>query len=192
MSYRLFVRPMPPYADPDQSPPDAQLFSWVLQDASGDAQARGTADTREHIEQTLAQNALEKVLLIGLIPGDEAVFCLADIPAKQTRFIQQALPYAVEEQIAQDIDSVHLALGGPHTPEATGLLPSIASRWLAGANCFLAGTTPVWRPSIQTLHCCRRRNPDGSSAWMQSRHFCRASGGESGCACRQIIFRCLQ
>ncbi|ERS86829.1 general secretion pathway protein L [Marinobacter sp. EVN1] len=115
MSYRLFVRPVPPYADPDQSP-DAQLFSWVLQDASGDAQARGTADTREHIEQTLAQNALEKVLLIGLIPGDEAVFCLADIPAKQTRFIQQALPYAVEEQLAQDIDSVHLALG-PHTPE---------------------------------------------------------------------------
>ncbi|MGC8118878.1 type II secretion system protein GspL [Marinobacter sp. VGCF2001] len=115
MSYRLFVRPVPPYADPDQSA-EAQLFSWVLQDASGDAQARGTADTRESIEQTLAQNALENVLLIGLIPGDEAVFCLADIPARQNRFIQQALPYAVEEQIAQDIESVHLALG-PHTAE---------------------------------------------------------------------------
>ena len=38
MSYRLFVRPVPPYADPDQSP-DAQLFRWVLQDASGRAQA---------------------------------------------------------------------------------------------------------------------------------------------------------
>jgi general secretion pathway protein L len=51
------------------------------------------------------------VLLIGLIPGDEALFCLADIPAKQSRFIGQALPYAVEEQIAQDIETVHLALG---------------------------------------------------------------------------------
>lgn len=115
MSYRLFVRPVPPYADPVQNP-ESQLFSWLLQDASGDAQAHGGADTREIIEQTLAQNALEKVLLVGLIPGDEALFCLADIPAKQSRFVLQALPYAVEEQIAQDIDSVHLALGR-HTPD---------------------------------------------------------------------------
>ena len=110
MSYRLYVRPLAPFADPDHSP-DAQLYNWVLHDASGDSQARGTADPRDVIEQTLSQNALENVLLIGLVPGDEALFCVADIPAKQTRFIQQALPYAVEEQIAQDIDSVHLALG---------------------------------------------------------------------------------
>ncbi|MFO8143024.1 MAG: hypothetical protein R6T87_14325 [Marinobacter sp.] len=79
MSYRLFVRPVPPFADPEQNP-ESQLFSWLLQDASGDAQARGAADTRASIEQTLAQNALDKVLLIGLIPGDEALFCVADIP----------------------------------------------------------------------------------------------------------------
>ncbi|MDF0750545.1 type II secretion system protein GspL [Marinobacter sp. 71-i] len=110
MSYRLYVRPRPPFADPDANP-EAQLFNWVLVDASGDAQARGTADPRDAIEQTLAQNDLENVLLVGLIPGDEALFCVADIPAKQTRFVHQALPYAVEEQIAQDIESVHLALG---------------------------------------------------------------------------------
>ncbi|WP_341581929.1 type II secretion system protein GspL [Marinobacter metalliresistant] len=110
MSYRLYVRPIPPFADADQNP-GAQMFSWVLHDASGDTQARGTGDSRDSIEQTLGQNALDNVLLIGLIPGDEALYCLADIPAKQSRFIRQALPYAVEEQIAQDIDSVHLALG---------------------------------------------------------------------------------
>lgn len=110
MSYRLYVRPVPPLADAEQNP-EAQSFNWVLHDASGDTQARGTGDTRTDIEQTLGQNALENVLLIGLIPGDEALFCLADIPAKQSRFINQALPFAVEEQIAQDIDTVHLALG---------------------------------------------------------------------------------
>jgi len=115
MSYRLFVRPVPPFADVDENP-DAQLFNWVLQDATGDAQARGTGDNRDTIEQTLAQNALENVLLVGLIPGEDALFCIADIPAKQSRFILQALPYAVEEQIAQDIDTVHLALG-KHTDE---------------------------------------------------------------------------
>ncbi len=115
MSYRLYARPLPPFADPEQNP-DAQLFDWVLQDASGDTQAHGEASTREHIEQTLAQNALEKVILIGLIPGDETTFCVADIPARQSRFIQQALPFAVEEQVAQDIETVHLALGR-HTPD---------------------------------------------------------------------------
>lgn len=110
MSYRLYVRPVPPFADLE-SDPGAQVYNWVLVDASGDAQARGLAQLREQIEQALGQNALENVLLIGLIPGDEALFCFADIPAKQTRYVQQALPYAVEEQIAQDIDSVHLALG---------------------------------------------------------------------------------
>lgn len=132
MSYRLFVRPVPPFADPELNP-ESQLFSWLLQDASGDAQARGAADTRDAIEQTLAQNALDKVLLIGLIPGDEALFCLADIPAKQSRFVHQALPYAVEEQIAQDIESVHLALGR-HTPEGyqvAAIDQQQMGRWLA-------------------------------------------------------------
>ena len=114
MSYRLYVRPLAPFAAPDANldvTEGAQLYNWVLLDASGDAQARGTADPKEDIEQTLAQNNLENVLMVGLIPGEEALFCVADIPAKQTRFVYQALPYAVEEQIAQDIESVHLALG---------------------------------------------------------------------------------
>ena len=115
MSYRLYVRPVPPFADFGQNP-EAQLYNWVLQDAGGDAQARGSGDPREVIEHTLAQNALENVVLVGLIPGDEALYCVADIPARQNRFVQQALPYAVEEQIAQDIETVHLALGN-HTDE---------------------------------------------------------------------------
>ncbi len=110
MSYRLYVRPLLAFADPGENPDD-RLFNWVLYDAGGDAQAQGSSDLRSTIEHTLSQNGLEDVLLVGLIPGDEALFCTADIPAKQSRFINQALPYAVEEQIAQDIDSVHLALG---------------------------------------------------------------------------------
>lgn len=110
MSYRLYVRPRPPSKAPDANLAE-RLFEWVLLDASGDAQARGTADRKADIEQTLAQNNLENVLMAALIPGEEALFCRADIPAKQSRYIVQALPFAVEEQIAQDIESVHLALG---------------------------------------------------------------------------------
>ena len=106
MSYRLFVRPAPLTAESDEP-----CFSWVLQDAAGDAQASGELDSQKTIEQVLAQNALQKVELIGLVPAEETVFCRADIPAKQSRFIAQALPYAVEEQLAQDVETLHLALG---------------------------------------------------------------------------------
>jgi general secretion pathway protein L len=93
--------------------PAAQMFSWSLLDASGDIQAHGGGDTRDTIEQTLTQNDLEGVRLVGLIPGEDALFCVADIPARQSRYVHQALPFAVEEQIAQDIESVHLSIG-PH------------------------------------------------------------------------------
>ena len=114
MSYRLYVRPVPPFVDLTTTP-EAQLFNWVLLDASGEAQARGTENLRTDIELTLGQNALEHVRLIGLIPGDEALFCFANIPAKQERYIRQALPFAVEEQLAQDVESMHLALGSRGT-----------------------------------------------------------------------------
>ncbi|MBS3804173.1 MAG: type II secretion system protein GspL [Oleiphilaceae bacterium] len=107
MSYRLYARPVAPITDPAEP-----LFDWALLDAVGEIQARGENHARAQIEQTLGQNALDTVRLIGLIPGDEALFCHASIPAKQERFIRQALPFAVEEQLAQDIESMHLALGG--------------------------------------------------------------------------------
>lgn len=107
MSYHLYARPVP-----DAGADGEQRFDWVLLDASGDLQSTGLGETRGSIEDALSQNSLDGVRLIGLIPGDEALFCFADIPAKQARFIRQALPFAVEEQLAQDVDSVHLALGG--------------------------------------------------------------------------------
>src|SRR5690554_4677655 len=108
MSYHLYVRPASGDADPSGG--ELQL-DWVLLDASGELQASGVQETRESIEDALGRNSLEGVRLIALIPGDEALFCFADIPAKQARYIRQALPFAVEEQLAQDVDTVHLALG---------------------------------------------------------------------------------
>ncbi|MGM0570055.1 type II secretion system protein GspL [Marinobacter sp.] len=109
MSYHLYARPLPGSADPTAG---ELRLDWVLLDASGELQASGQDETRESIEDALSRNSLEGVRLIGLIPGDEALFCFADIPARQARFIRQALPFAVEEQLAQDVDTVHLALGG--------------------------------------------------------------------------------
>lgn len=110
MSYRLYVQPQWPTETPEGELPE-RVFHWALLDAGGEIQARGQGDRRETIEQTLSQNALENVNMVGVVPGDEVLFCVADIPAKQARYIRQALPFAVEEQLAQDVDSMHLALG---------------------------------------------------------------------------------
>ncbi|TBW56009.1 type II secretion system protein GspL [Marinobacter halodurans] len=110
MSYRLYVQPAAPYSAL-HGDMDGQRFDWALIDASGVFQASGQEDDRATIEQTLTRNDLEHVLLVGLLPGDDVLFCFAEIPARQARYVRQALPFAVEEQIAQDIDSVHLALG---------------------------------------------------------------------------------
>lgn len=109
MSYHLYTRPVSGSTDPSGG---ELRLDWVLLDASGELQASGQGETRESIEDALSRNSLEGVRLVGLIPGDEALFCFADIPARQARFIRQALPFAVEEQLAQDVDTVHLALGG--------------------------------------------------------------------------------
>lgn len=111
MPYHLYVRPESlPTVDAVGEKP-LPRFDWVLLDAGGDIVARGEGDEQNTIEQTLAQNALENVRMIGLIPADEALLCFAALPAKQTRYIRQALPFAVEEQLAQDVESMHLALG---------------------------------------------------------------------------------
>ncbi|MDX1755551.1 MAG: type II secretion system protein GspL [Marinobacter sp.] len=132
MTYRLYVQPEQPPAEavPEQIGP---VFNWVLLDAGGDAQARGTGDTRETIEQTLTQNALDNVALYALLPGDEVIFCQADIPAKQARFIRQALPFAVEEQLAQDVESMHLALGnrGEQGYRVAAIDRSTMGHWLS-------------------------------------------------------------
>lgn len=47
---------------------------------------------------------------LGLIPGELVLLASVRIPSQQMRQIKQALPYMVEELIAEDIEDVHLAL----------------------------------------------------------------------------------
>lgn len=108
MSYLLYLRPLPEAVDGDT---DTPVFDWVLLDAAGGPLASGNNEPRENVENALAANSIDNPRIIGLIPAYEISHCSAHIPARQSRFIQQALPFAVEEQVAQDIEDMHLAVG---------------------------------------------------------------------------------
>ena len=146
MSYRLYVRPRPVEAGalPDEGSP--WHYDWVLLDAGGQAQAEGADEPREAIEQVLARNDLEHVRLIALLPGENVLYCTARLPGKQSRYIRQALPFAVEEQLAQNIESVHLALGEKRGDDYA--VAAIDEPLMADAAARLGS----WSAELQAIH----------------------------------------
>lgn len=46
-----------------------------------------------------------------VLPVEAVTACAVRLPTQKTRWLRQALPYAVEELLAEDIEQLHLALG---------------------------------------------------------------------------------
>lgn len=95
-------------------PPSEIHYEWALFDVAGSLLKYGAKTTLDMIDQTLMQNGLDQVDIIGLFPAYAALATEASVPGNQTRYVQQALPFAVEDQIAQDIEDMHLVLGNKH------------------------------------------------------------------------------
>lgn len=86
-------------------------WDWALYDAVGGRNGSGEHATLAQIQQVLAQNNIEEVGIVGLVPASFVFHANINIPSRQHRVVQQALPFAVEELVAQDIDVLHLAIG---------------------------------------------------------------------------------
>jgi len=106
MPNTLFIRPCQVYQTQDA------MYEWALYDIAGVQLKYGKQAGLDLIDQTLMQNGIDNIETIGFWPANAVLTSKVTLPGKQARFIQQALPFAVEEQIAQDIEQVHLALGG--------------------------------------------------------------------------------
>ena len=52
-----------------------------------------------------------------LIPSTEVILTQANIPSKQWKRIVQAVPYALEDQLAEDVENLHFALGKRESPQ---------------------------------------------------------------------------
>jgi general secretion pathway protein L len=83
-------------------------IKWFVFDT--DAELRGSGETKlVQLQPTLTAVFSGGETLV-LVPGELVLLTAVNIPSRQLRQIKQALPYMVEELIADNIEDVHLAL----------------------------------------------------------------------------------
>ena len=114
------------------------LVHWIAVDASG---ARRSPPASGPLQQAAADVGERKVIV--LVPGTEVLTTTVDIPVRGGK-LQAALPYALEEFLADDVDRLHFAAG---MRRSSGRVPvSVVSReklagWLS--HLAAAGIRPA-------------------------------------------------
>jgi len=90
-------------------PADHGTATWIVCDDQGrrmGAPATGSVEA--------ARDAAAGRRLIMLVPAVDVLLTSVTLPVRGTPKILRALPFALEEQIAEDIEALHFAAGGTH------------------------------------------------------------------------------
>jgi len=83
-----------------------ELASWLVADARG-----APAGPAQSGPLTLAAARAAGRRVCVLVPGADVLLAEPEVPVKAGAKLQQLLPYALEEQLADDIDDLHFAIG---------------------------------------------------------------------------------
>lgn len=105
------------------------LAQWIAVDSTG---ARRSPPLTGPLSEAGSDIGDRQVIV--LVPGTEVLTTSVDIPVKGGSRLHAALPYALEDQLAEDVDQLHFAAG---TRRSSGRIPvAIVSRvrlaeWIA-------------------------------------------------------------
>lgn len=115
--------------------------SWIIADARGNAIS---APQSGPLEQATMRAAGRHIC--ALVPSTDVLLAEPEVPVKAGTKLQQVVPYALEEQLAQDIDDLHFAIGkrtgdSQTTPVAV-VAHSLMEDWLGTLKS--AGLTPEY------------------------------------------------
>jgi general secretion pathway protein L len=80
--------------------------SWIIADARGNAVS---APQTGLLSQAAVHGAGRHVC--ALVPSTDVLLAEPEVPVKAGTKLQQVVPYALEEQLAEDIDDLHFAIG---------------------------------------------------------------------------------
>ena len=70
--------------------------------------------------------------MVVLVPAEEVVSLTAELPAKPGSRWQQAVPYAVEEQLADNIEDLHIAIGARSADGASVAVTAVTKDKMRG------------------------------------------------------------
>jgi general secretion pathway protein L len=103
--------------------------SWVIADSRGN-----TIAVPQSGPLTLAAMRAGGRRVCVLVPGTDVLLAQPEVPVKAGAKLQQVVPYALEEQLAEDIDNLHFAIGrrvadSQTTPVAV-VAQSLMDEWL--------------------------------------------------------------
>jgi general secretion pathway protein L len=118
---------------------DGAQASWLLIDANG---ARSGPVQTGPVPDALGLAQGRPVVL--LVPGSEVTFAEPELPLRSGSRLAQAVPYALEEQLASDVEGLHFAIGARATGAAATPVAIVSralmDRWLEA--CEAAGIHP--------------------------------------------------
>ncbi len=174
MSETLFVR-LPPGAEPGTA------LEWVLLDAAGARLDQGVqvgavqpvaADIAEGAPASGEAESSPSLLPMGrrvvaFVPATEVSVAAVELPARSASKALQLAPFALEEQLAGDIEQLHFAVGAQ---EDSGKTPFVVcareamERWLAVLQA--AGLSPA---ALVPDFLAVPANPGHTVVWLEGR-----------------------
>ena len=89
----------------------AQPSEWVLVDSDGTQKSRVSTGSLEQAAGEIGERPV-----IALVPALEVMTTNVGIPIRSTSKIRAALPFALEESVAEDVEKLHFA-SGPRTED---------------------------------------------------------------------------
>ena len=98
MAGRLFIRL------PEED--DHHEVTWLVEEAEGKAEARAARSPLEDISLHAPGRRV-----IVLVPASQVLLTRARLPTRKRQRVLAALPYALEDQLAADVETLHFALG---------------------------------------------------------------------------------
>jgi general secretion pathway protein L len=96
-----------------------QAVEWVLADSNG---TRRSGTTTGSLEQAAAEVGERAVIV--LVPAADTLTTTVNIPARSSSRIRTALPFALEEDLVEDVDKLHFASGAK---QENGRLPVVVT-----------------------------------------------------------------
>jgi len=88
--------------DPDNTP----VWRWLTLDNEGRPQGSIHAGS---LADAASEGSGQRVVV--LVPGTEGLLTRVNIPGSSRKKLLRAVPYALEEQLSEDVDNLHFAIG---------------------------------------------------------------------------------